>query len=121
MPHGKEVIVPARIGLAGTMRWFTSIVIDCNAGPTGEGSITIEYVPMTESGILMHTGPNGESLVRRVRTDTLYADKDKVKALDDAFRAFLAAITPMEEYKEAEEKQKAEKVPRVADLPEGAI
>lgn len=121
IPEGQEVIVPARIGLAGTMRWITSIVIDCNAGPQGEGSITVEYKPMTESGIIIHQDVDGKDTTRRLHTAALYADKDKIPALDQAMRAVLAAIPAVEMYKEAEAKQKASPVPPVADLPEGAI
>ena len=98
--------IPQRDAVVADLMWIQRIVIDC-AGPLAEGSLTIEYVPMSAAGVLVHTGPNGEDYMRSVSTRTLYADKDMVPELAVAFAAFLSAVKPMEAFKASQKAAKA--------------
>ena len=112
----ERAVIPPREAVVADLMWIRSIVIDC-PGPTQEASIQVEYVPMTAEGVVIHRGPNGEEYMRRVGTNTLYADKEKVPELGLAFMAFLAAVKPMEAFKDAQqaawnkaEEQQAEQI-----------
>ncbi len=97
----ERAVIPPREAVVADLMWIRSIVIDC-PGPQSEASIRVEYLPMTADGVLVFSGPDGRDYTRQVGTDTLYADKGKVPELDTAFKAFLAAIKPMEAFKDAQ-------------------
>jgi hypothetical protein len=112
----ERAVIPPRAAVVADLMWIRSIVIDC-PGPTYEASLRMEYVPMTEDGRLVEVGPNGESLLRQVGTETLYADINELTELAQAFGAILAAVKPMEALKDAQkaarsttEEQQAEQI-----------
>lgn len=97
----ERAVIPPRPAVVADLMWIKSIVIDC-PGPQYEASLRMEYVPMTDDGRLVEIGPGGESLLRQVGTQSLYADIQKVPELAAAFSAILAAVKPMEAFKDAQ-------------------
>ena len=58
---------------------------------------------MTRGGVIVERDADGNTTTRTVGTRALYADKENVPELAEAFRAFLACIGPMENYHAARE------------------
>lgn len=100
----ERAVIPPREAVVAELMWITSIVISC-PGPDQEASLRMEYVPMTEDGRLVMADLEGNSLVRQVHTPTLYEDITKVPELAQAFGAILAAVKPMEAYKDSQPKK----------------
>lgn len=95
LPLGSPVVLPAREAKVATLRWIKSIAITC-PGPQSEGRICVEFVPLTEDGELIEINDAGESLVRLVETNTLFADLTQIPELQTAMTAILAAIPAVE-------------------------
>lgn len=98
----EKLTLPARSEVVADLKWIRAITIIC-PGPEAEGTVQIEYVPMTRGGVIVERDADGKSTTRTVGTRALYADKDAVPELAEAFRAFLACIGPMETYHAARE------------------
>lgn len=97
-----KLTLPARGEVVADLKWIKAITVLC-PGPNVEGMVQIEFVPMTRAGVLIERDAAGNSTTRIVRTETLYADKNSVPALAEAFRAILNCIGPMEDYRAAME------------------
>lgn len=97
-------VIPQKTEVVAPVMWINQILIRC-PGPDYEGSVVMEYVPMTEDKKIVARGPNGEDLTKVIRIDTLYADMAQCPELYTAFMAILAAVKPIEVYLAAKESQ----------------
>ena len=95
-------VIPTKSEVVAPVMWINQILIRC-PGPDHEGSVVMEYVPMTEDKKLVARGPNGEDLTKVIRVDELYADMAQCPELYTAFMAILGAVKPLETYLAAKE------------------
>lgn len=95
-------IIPTKSEVVAPVMWINQILIRC-PGPEYEGSVVMEYVPMTEDKKVVARGPNGEDLTKTIRVDELYKDMAQCPELYTAFMAILAAVKPLEAYLAAKE------------------
>lgn len=90
-------VIPQKTEVIAPVMWINQILIRC-PGPDYEGSIVMEYVPMTEDKKIVSRGPNSEDLTKTIRVDELYADMAQCPELYTAFMAILATVKPLEAY-----------------------
>jgi hypothetical protein len=90
-------VIPLKEEVTASLMWITQIVVRC-PGPDHEGSVVMEYVPMTADKKIVARGPNGEDLTKSIRVDELYADMQACPELAAAFTAILACVKPVEAY-----------------------
>lgn len=90
-------VIPPKAEVTASLMWITQIVVRCPS-PDHEGSVVMEYVPMTTDKKLVTRGPNGEDLTKSIRVDELYADMQACPELAAAFAAILASVKPVEAY-----------------------
>lgn len=95
-------VIPTKSEVVAPVMWINQILIRCPA-PNYEGSVVMEYVPMTEDKVVVARGPNGEDLTKTIRVDELYADMAQCPELYTAFMAILATVKPLETYLAAKE------------------
>lgn len=95
-------VIPTKSEVVAPVMWINQILIRC-PGPEYEGSVVMEYVPMTEDKKIVARGPNGEDLTKTIRVDELYKDMAQCPELYTAFMAILAAVKPLEAYLVAKE------------------
>jgi len=93
-------VIPTKSEVVAPVMWINQILIRC-PGPDLEGSVVMEYVPMTTDKKIVARGPNQEDLTKTLRVDTLYADMAQCPELYTAFMAILAAVPALQTYLEA--------------------
>lgn len=98
-------IIPPKEEVVANIMWITSMMIRC-PGPNHEGSVVMEYVPMTADKKLVARGPNGEDLTKSIKVDELYSDMAKCPELYNAFMTILACVKPVEAYLAAKAAEK---------------
>lgn len=98
-------VIPPVAEVVAPVMWINQILIRC-PGPEYEGSVVMEYVPMTEDKKIIARGSNGEDLTKAIRVDELYTDMAQCPELYTAFMAILAAVKPLEVYLAAKEAAK---------------
>lgn len=90
-------VIPQKTEIIAPVMWINQILIRC-PGPDHEGSVVMEYVPMTEDKKIVARGPNGEDLTKSIRIDELYSDMAQCPELYNAFMAILGCVKPVEAY-----------------------
>lgn len=90
-------VIPSKEEVTASLMWITQIVIRC-PHPDLEGSVVLEYVPMTNDKKIITRGQNGEDLTKSIKVDELYADMANCPELYAAFTAILGSVKPLEAY-----------------------
>ncbi len=90
-------VIPPKQEVVASLMWITQMIIR-SPGPDYEGSVVIEYVPMTSDKKIVARGTNGEDLTKSIKVDELYKDMQSCPELATAFGAILAAVKPLEAY-----------------------
>ncbi len=98
-------VIPQTTEVVAPVMWINQILIRC-PGPDMEGSVVMEYVPMTADKKIVARGPNQEDLTKTLKVEELYADMAKCPELYTAFMAILAAVPALRAYLEAKEAAK---------------
>ncbi len=93
--------IPPAPAVQAQYMWISSILIR-TPSPQQEGSVALEYFPMTADQEVIARDPDNESLMKTLTTETLFSDIQQVPELAQAFGAILAAVKPLEAFKEQE-------------------
>lgn len=95
VPLQNEVVIPAQAEVTATLKWITAITVS-TPSPHSQGSIAIEYLPMTEQGELVYFDAAKQSTLKTITSVNLSQLKSLVPELAAAFLAFLDAVNPIE-------------------------
>lgn len=96
MLEEKDVVVvpPKAETVVAPVMWITDMIIRCPK-PQTEGSVTLNYIPMTADGVLVEHDADGNNTKRAVVVDNLYETMGECQELAAAFQAIIAAVLPI--------------------------